>query len=43
MTLGNYYLLPNTTDGIKKQVHEEIGNIAVALEDASRSVLFSMQ
>jgi hypothetical protein len=43
MTLGHYSLLSNTPDDIKKQVQEEIGNLVVALEDASRSVLYSMQ
>jgi hypothetical protein len=43
MALGHYSLFPNTPDNIKKQVHEEIGNIVIALEGASRSVLCVMQ
>jgi hypothetical protein len=38
MALGHYSLLPNTPDHIKKQVHNEIGNIVVDLADTSRSV-----
>jgi hypothetical protein len=41
--LGHYSLLPNTPYDIQKQVHEEIGNIVVALEDTLRSVLYSIQ
>jgi hypothetical protein len=43
MTLGPYSLLPITPDNIKKQVHKEIGNLVFTLDDASRSILYSMQ
>jgi hypothetical protein len=36
-------LLLDTPYNIKEQVHEEIGDIVVALEDSSRSVLYSLQ
>jgi hypothetical protein len=43
MTLDHFSLLSNTADDIKKQVRKEIGNIVVALEDDSRSVLHAMK
>jgi hypothetical protein len=43
MTLGWYSLFSNTPDIIKKQVHEESGNLIHSLEDASRSVLHAFQ
>jgi hypothetical protein len=41
--LGQYSLLPNTPDDVKKSVNDGIGDIISFLESASRSVLYSLQ
>jgi hypothetical protein len=43
ITLGRYSRFPNISYNIKEKLHEKIGNIAVALKDSSRSVVYSMQ
>jgi hypothetical protein len=43
MALGHYSFLTNTPHTMKKQVHEEIRNIGIALEGASRLMLYAMQ
>jgi hypothetical protein len=40
--LGQYSLLPNTPDDVKKSVNDSIGDIVSFLESASRSVLYSL-
>jgi hypothetical protein len=41
--LGQYSLLPNTPDDVKKSVNDGIGDIVSFLEPASRSVFYSLQ
>jgi hypothetical protein len=40
--LGQYSLLPNMPDEVMKKINEGIGDIAVFVEAASRSVLYSL-
>jgi hypothetical protein len=41
--LGQYSLLPNTPDDVKKKVNDGIGDIVSFLESTSRSVLYTLQ
>jgi hypothetical protein len=41
--LGQYSLLPNTPDDVKKSVNDSVGDIVPFIESASRSVLYSLQ